>query len=132
MEHAPIQPSCPACGSLKLSVERRPDGNAKCDSCGTTSPYSECFIQPTQENNFAPVVSITVKKELSVKEILQHMLDRADEFTGVVVVANCKNGEQYLRSSKIDCRDKSYLLAFFQSWVMGIFKIHYDDGETEL
>lgn len=80
---------------------------------------------------FKPV-AINSQTEKSVKEILQHMLERADEFTGVVVVANCKNGEQYLRSSKQNCKEKSYLLAFFQAWVMGIFKIHYDEGETSL
>ena len=87
---------------------------------------TEICIEPPK------LVTVAEHKEKSVREILQHMLDRADEFTGVVVAANCKNGEQYLRSSKIDLREKSYLLAFFQSWVLGIFKIHYDDGETSL
>ncbi len=101
-----------------------------CMSCAPLAAGPVTVLE--EEKPSATVTSITEKKERSVKEILQHMLDRHEEFTGVVVVANCKNGEQYLRSSKIDCRDKSYLLAFFQAWVVGIFRIHYDEGETDL
>lgn len=71
-------------------------------------------------------------EDKTVRETLQHMLDRADEFTGVVVAANCKNGEQYLRSSKIGLQEKASILCFVQAWVMGIFNIQYDAGETDL
>lgn len=122
---------CPECGHENLMVERRPDGDAVCVSCGVKSKYKDCIVpaDSSPKNEFKPV-PIASQADRSVREILQHMLDRADEFTGVVVVANCKNGEQYLRSSKQNCKEKSYLLAFFQAWVMGIFRIQYDEGET--
>lgn len=83
------------------------------------------------EIHFKPIELKSVA-EKTVRETLEHMLERADEFTGVIVAANCRNGEQYLKSSKIGLPEKSSLLCFIQAWVMGIFKIQYEDGETDL
>jgi hypothetical protein len=37
------KPECPNCTNQKLSVERRPDGNAKCLLCKWSGPYKDCF-----------------------------------------------------------------------------------------
>lgn len=37
------EPRCPSCGSSTLSVERRPDGNARCALCGWSGKYAMCF-----------------------------------------------------------------------------------------
>lgn len=113
--------ACSLEGRNVFSIDGNPD--RWCLGCAPLG------AQP-KEICFKPV-AIESQMDKSVKEILQHMLDRADEFTGVVVVANCKNGEQYLRSSKQNCKEKSYLLAFFQALVMEIFRIQYDEGETD-
>lgn len=36
-------PKCPKCGCPNLMIERRPDGDAKCESCKWHGPYKECF-----------------------------------------------------------------------------------------
>lgn len=44
------KPICPTCGSDKLMVERRPNGNATCTgSCGKTFPYADCFHIPKEK-----------------------------------------------------------------------------------
>ena len=37
------EPRCPNCGSFTLSVERRPDGDARCALCGWSGKYAMCF-----------------------------------------------------------------------------------------
>lgn len=44
------KPACPNCKEEKnLSVERRPDGNASCGSCGWSGPYAECFEEKPEK-----------------------------------------------------------------------------------
>ena len=38
-----VVPKCPKCGSTKLIIERRMNGNAKCEDCGTEGPYADCY-----------------------------------------------------------------------------------------
>ena len=42
-------PECPKCGSGKLIVERRMNGDAICDECKWTGPYAECFKKAFNE-----------------------------------------------------------------------------------
>lgn len=37
------KPQCPNCTSVYLSVERRPDGDARCLHCSWAGPYKQCF-----------------------------------------------------------------------------------------
>lgn len=37
------KPKCPNCDSSTLSVERRPDGDARCATCGWHGKYALCF-----------------------------------------------------------------------------------------
>ena len=37
------EPRCPSCDSSTLSVERRPDGDARCATCGWHGKYALCF-----------------------------------------------------------------------------------------
>lgn len=37
------EPRCPNCDSSTLSVERRPDGDARCALCGWSGKYAACF-----------------------------------------------------------------------------------------
>lgn len=49
MEQSTTNPKCPKCGCIKLLVERRMNGNAKCLDCGAEVPYSECFDEHFEE-----------------------------------------------------------------------------------
>lgn len=40
------EPKCPNCDSSTLSVERRPDGDARCAMCGWSGKYERCFEAP--------------------------------------------------------------------------------------
>ena len=47
-------PQCPKCSSEFLVIERRPDGNARCSTCGWDDKYSLCFDKPTETNTGWP------------------------------------------------------------------------------
>lgn len=44
-----VAPRCPKCGSHKLIVERRMNGNAKCEDCGAEGPYADCYKEHFEE-----------------------------------------------------------------------------------
>lgn len=43
MVNSMSKPKCPDCDSSTLSVERRPDGDARCAMCGWSGKYAACF-----------------------------------------------------------------------------------------
>lgn len=73
------------------------------------------------------VKPITASSDQSVRDVLQAILDRADHFSGVIIVAQGKDGEEYLRSSKMKLREKVGLFVFFQAYIMSLYNIVYDD-----
>lgn len=75
---------------------------------------------------FKPV-PITNPTDKSVREVLQTMLDRADDFSMVMVVAMDKTGEEHCRSSKSSYKEKATLFAFFQAYIMSLYNIVKSD-----
>lgn len=75
----------------------------------------------------AAVHSIKAPQEKSVRETLQAMMDRADEFRGVIVVAQRHDNEEFLRSSRMELKDKAALNVFFQAYIMSLYRIVYED-----
>ncbi len=67
----------------------------------------------------------------SVKDTLQSMLDRADNFDGVVVLALNKDSSQYMVTSNMSHIEKSFLCAFFNSFVSQWFSDVYHINKKE-
>lgn len=56
-----------------------------------------------------------------VRKTLEEMLERAEHFDGVIVIALNQDGSQFLRGSLMNLAEKSLLLAFAQSWLSSLF-----------
>lgn len=58
---------------------------------------------------------------------LKEMLDRAEHFEHVIVIAMNKDGTQYLSASHASMIQKSFLIAFAQAWLTRWFDSMYED-----
>lgn len=67
-----------------------------------------------------------VEQEDTPEGTLKSMLDRAEHFDGVIVIATSSDGTQFLRCSRMGIAEKSYLMAFAQSWLTGLFIMEND------
>lgn len=63
-----------------------------------------------------------VREEDTPEGVLKEMLSRVEHFNGVIVIALNKDKSQFMMSSMMDSMEKSYLLAFAQSWLLGLFE----------
>lgn len=70
---------------------------------------------------------ITKPTDSSVREVLQTMLDRADDFSTVMILAMDKSGEEHCRSSKSTYKEKAVLFTFFQAYIMSLYNIVNSD-----
>ena len=101
----PTKRKCERCGNSFYSVERK-----LCAEC--------CPVQATVEP-----VAITAKADQSVEHVLKEMADRADHFSGVIVIAKNKDGGRYMMTSRMSGEDKAGLFCFFQAYLNDIFKV---------
>ena len=62
-----------------------------------------------------------VTDEQTPEGVLKEMQTRAEHFEGVICIALNKDGSQFLMSSRMRGREKAFLIAFAQSWVMDWF-----------
>lgn len=68
---------CPKCGSTKLCVERRLNGNASCTNCNWRGPYKDCF---TDRDHNHDAVSVTWKKDNLIEKSKYEELQKENEF----------------------------------------------------
>lgn len=62
-------------------------------------------------------ISLIQRKDESVKNTIQEMLDRAEHFAGVVIIAQNKDGTQYLRISDMSSQMKASCYCLFQAFI---------------
>lgn len=77
---------CPSCRCELLAVEKRPDGNAKCTSCGWHGAYSLCF-----DNDIKKLKQQILDAENVIKEYTK--------FSGYTLEVTDKYWEKYERNN---------------------------------
>lgn len=65
------KPQCPNCKSNDLAIERRPDGNAICRSCGWQGYYKECFA--LHDHDIDGLIEIKALNEAQLALFRQHL-----------------------------------------------------------
>mgnify|MGYP007090105803 CR=1 FL=1 len=71
------EPRCPSCDSSTLSVERRPDGDARCAMCGWSGKYAACFKEAYKvaiQNPEARIKQLEVRLK-EAEEIVRWLAD---------------------------------------------------------
>ena len=75
------------------------------------------------------ITAITKPDDDSVKKTLQEMVDRQDLFQSVIIIANNKNGSQFLKASRMSDMERSVLFCLFQAYITDLFRMQESDGE---
>ena len=69
---------------------------------------------------------LELRRESDVKEVLEHFVSCHENIEGVIVITLNKDGTQFLRASSMSMMQKSFLKAFFDSYILRWF-YHIED-----
>lgn len=62
------------------------------------------------------------EKENDVKQTLQNMMERAEHFDAVIVIALNKDSTCFMETSTSNALEKMYLIKFAESWAVNWYK----------